>query len=228
MDSRILITRSGGANKIAMPSVHNYKLIFWDFDGVIKESINVKAHAFVKLFEPFGGALAERVREHHLNHGGMSRFDKLPLYLQWAGEEPSQTRVSEFCDRFGQLVLQGVIDSPWVPGVEEYLRFNPHQQIFMLVSATPQDELEQILHTLDLKECFSEVFGAPTRKNDAIRITLSARGLAPHDCLMIGDARTDLEAAEANHVPFMLRRHGTNSDVFSNYMGFSVMDFTAL
>src|SRR3989338_793763 len=228
MDSRIHITRYGGAPKLVMESLYNYKLIFWDFDGVIKESIEVKTQAFVKLFEPFRGELAERVREHHLAHGGMSRFDKLPLYLQWAGEEPTQARVSAFCDQFGQLVLQGVINAPWVPGCETYLRSNSHQQIFILVSATPQDELEQILHTLDLTGCFSEVFGAPIRKNDAIRMTLAARGLAPHDCLMIGDARADLEAAEANQVPFMLRHHETNSDVFAGYTGFSVRDFTAL
>lgn len=202
--------------------------IFWDFDGVIKDSIEVKTQAFVKLFQPFGAEIAERVREHHEAHGGMSRFDKLPLYLQWAGEEPSESRVGEFCDQFSLLVLQDVIDSPWVPGVEIYLRTNPHQQIFVLVSATPQEELEQILHALDLTECFAEVFGAPTRKKDAIRLTLAARKLDPHGCLMIGDARADLEAAEANQVPFMLRRHETNSNVFAGYTGHSAKDFSAL
>lgn len=204
------------------------KLIFWDFDGVIKESIEVKTLAFVKLFEPFGAEVAERVREHHMANGGMSRFDKLPIYLRWAGEEPSQFRVSEYCERFGQLVLQGVIDAPWVPGVESYLRSNPYRQTFVLVSATPQDELEQILHALHLSECFTGVFGAPTRKHDAIRETLAAHRLAANACLMIGDARADIEAAEANQVPFMLRLHKTNAYLFAGYTGPSVKDFSAL
>lgn len=205
------------------------KLIFWDFDGVIKDSIEVKTRAFVKLFEPFGAEVAGRVREHHVANGGMSRFDKLPIYLQWAGEEPSQSRVSECCDQFGRLVLQGVIDAPWVPGVEAYLRSNPHRQTFVLVSATPQDELEQILHALHLMGCFTGIFGAPTRKQDAIRMTLAAHGrLNASACLMIGDARADLEAAEANQVPFMLRRHETNANVFAGYTGPSVKDFSAL
>jgi len=204
------------------------KLIFWDFDGVIKDSIEVKTRVFVKLFQPFGAVVVERVREHHEAHGGMSRFDKLPLYLQWADENPNQLRVNEFCDQFGQLVLQGVIGAPWVPGAENYLRTNLHQQTFVLVSATPQDELEQILHALDLTRCFTGVFGAPTRKQDAIRLTLDARGLDPHDCLMIGDARADLDAAEANQVAFLLRRHETNANVFTGYTGSFIKDFTAL
>lgn len=211
-----------------MPQLSQSKLLFWDFDGVIKDSVEVKTHAFVKLFQTFGNEVAERVREHHEAHGGMSRFDKVPLYLQWAGEEPGLPRVSEFCDQFSQLVLQGVIDAPWVPGVEIYLRTNPHQQTFALVSATPQDELEQILHALDLTRCFADIFGAPTRKKDAICMALAARGLDPCDCLMIGDARADLEAAEANQVPFLLRRHKTNANVFVDYTGPSVKDFTTL
>src|SRR5450759_4058638 len=95
-------------------------LIFWDFDGVIKDSIVVKTQAFVRLFQPFGAGVAERVREHHEANGGMSRFDKVPIYLQWSGEDPNQSRVSEFCVQFGQLVSHGVVEAPWVPGVECY------------------------------------------------------------------------------------------------------------
>ena len=39
--------------------------IFWDFDGVIKESLEVKSNAFFKLFEKFGHDIASKVRNHH-------------------------------------------------------------------------------------------------------------------------------------------------------------------
>ena len=211
-----------------MLQLNHPTLILWDFDGVIKDSVEVKTQAYVKLFQPFGAEVAERVRRHHEAHGGMSRFDKFPLYLQWANQEPSQSRVREYCEQFSQLALQGVIDAPWVAGVETYLRSNPYQQVFVLVSATPQDELEHILRVLDLTRCFSEVYGAPSRKQDAIRMTLSARQLDACNCLMIGDARADLDAAVVNQVPFLLRRHETNYNVFADYTGPSVKDFTAL
>lgn len=205
-----------------------FKLIFWDFDGVIKDSVAVKTKAFVQLFAPYGHEVAEKVRFHHEANGGMSRFDKIPLYLRWAGEEPSELRVNEFCDQFSQLALQGVIEAPWVPGVESCLRNNPNQQIFVLVSATPQDELEQILRALDLKRCFTNIFGAPTGKKEAIRMTLAAHSINPQECIMIGDALADLEAAQANQVHFLLRRHETNSGVFANYIGPSTIDFIEL
>jgi phosphoglycolate phosphatase-like HAD superfamily hydrolase len=185
-------------------------LIFWDFDGVIKDSVDVKTRAFERLFLPFGREIASRVRQHHENHGGVSRFDKIPLYLTWAGEQATAVHVDTFCARFSQSVLQAVIDSPWVPGVREYLLQHCAEQYFVLVTATPQEEIEQILAALDLSRCFREVHGAPTKKSHAIKTVLSQIKFAPAKALMIGDAESDLQAAQANSVPFLLRRTPLN------------------
>lgn len=209
-------------------SIDAYQLVFWDFDGVIKESVDIKTGAFVHLFENWGMEVAAKVRAHHLANGGMSRFDKLPLYLRWAGKEPDTSLVNEFCERFSRLVLRGVINAPWVPGAERLLRFNPYRQNFVLVSATPQEELDLILQALDLTHCFSRVFGAPISKALAIGMSLADFGTKPDDCLMIGDARVDMEAAQANGVPFLLRLHATNTAVFSDYAGMTTRDLTSL
>jgi hypothetical protein len=79
-----------------------------------------------------------------------------------------------------------------------------------------------------LTKCFVDVYGAPTRKQVAIRNTLLARGVDAIDCLMIGDARADLDAAVANQVPFLLRHHSSNTKIFATYTGTSVEDFTKL
>ena len=34
-------------------------VIFWDFDGVIKDSVSVKSDAFVQLFLPFGKQISK-------------------------------------------------------------------------------------------------------------------------------------------------------------------------
>jgi phosphoglycolate phosphatase-like HAD superfamily hydrolase len=81
---------------------------------------------------------------------------------------------------------------------------------------------------LDLTKCFAEVYGAPISKRDAIGRTLLASGLDARDCLMIGDAQADLDAAVASQVPFLLRRHSSNTKVFAAYTGTSVDDFTTL
>lgn len=208
--------------------IDTYTVVFWDFDGVIKDSVDVKTEAFVRLFEEHGSELAEKVRNHHLENGGMSRYDKFPLYARWAGKELTSQKLDEYSKKFSSIALQGVLDSAWVPGVEGYLRKNHHSQTFILVSATPQDELVSILDALNLKDYFKAVFGAPLSKRDAIARVLAAFSVPPNNCLMIGDARADLEAAESNGVSFLLRLHDSNRKVFANYTGASVRDFLDL
>lgn len=203
-----------------------YKLIFWDFDGVIKDSVDVKTRAFVKLFEPFGPTIENRVRNHHETHGGMSRFEKLPLYLDWCGVEPTGQIVNSLSEQFSRMVVDAVINAPWVPGVEELLRRNPYDQQFFLVSATPKEELDQIVAGLELRTCFAEVFGAPVRKKDAISEVLLTSSLSSEASLMIGDSQEDLRAANENRVPFLLRRHPSCASSFQEYQGPSVNDFT--
>lgn len=204
------------------------RAVFWDFDGVIKDSVSVKTDAFVQLFVPFGPRVYESVRSHHLANGGMSRFDKLPLYLEWAGLPSDEAQVADYCDRFSNAVFENVVAAPWVPGVEDYLRQNRYQQRFFLVTATPQEEIESILSAIDLQACFLAVFGAPTRKSEAIRQTISDRGLVKSECVMVGDATADMVAAENNAIPFLLRRHAENVQAFQGYDGPFVEDFSGL
>lgn len=204
------------------------RLVFWDFDGVIKESFAVKTDAFARLFSPFGEVVVRRVCAHHRVNGGMSRFEKIPIYLEWAGQVATEENVADYCQRFSAAVMECVIAAPWVPGVEEILRANPYRQEFVLVTATPQGEIESILKALALRGCFSEVFGAPTKKGEAIRKIVFERRMQPVECLMVGDARADSNAANENGIPFMLRRHADNRDVFRDYGGESVEDFVGL
>ena len=76
-------------------SVENASTIFWDFDGVIKDSVLVKSDAFEELFLPFGSDVAKKIRMHHEDNGGMSRHDKLPIYLNLAGEKNSTNSISK-------------------------------------------------------------------------------------------------------------------------------------
>ena len=202
--------------KFTMPIYDTYELIFWDFDGVIKESVSVKTDAFVDLFRPYGRDVCEQVRQHHLANGGMSRFQKIPTYLKWAGLEASDANVTEFCDKFSRSVKDKVVTSAWVPGVQDFLQINKNKYIFVLVSATPQDELEDICNALNLSEVFFKVFGAPASKSDSIRSSILYHEVDASSCLMIGDAEADMKAAQDNEISFMFRRHQDNRHLSIN------------
>ena len=200
------------------------KIVFWDFDGVIKDSVEVKAFAYQNLFLPFGLDLGARIKKHHENNSGISRFEKIPLYLAWAGESAQVTQVDEYCSRFSILVKRAVIECPWVPGVREYLIEKHNDKFLILITATPQQEIEEILKVLGIDYCFREVYGAPKKKAEAIKEVLSRLNCAPEQSLFIGDSLADMQSAEANLVPFILRATTLNLDIQANFTGLIFMD----
>jgi HAD superfamily hydrolase (TIGR01549 family) len=202
-----------------------YATLFWDFDGVVKESVSVKADAFERLFAPFGAALAAQVRCHHEQHGGMSRTQKLPLYLAWTGCAERADEVSRYAERFSALVRQAVVDCPWVPGAREYLAANCRRQRLVLVTATPQAEIEDILDALSAREWFAEVYGVPTAKAEALQADLARSGCQRDSALMIGDSEADHAAAQAAGVAFLLRRTAFNRPLQRAYAGPQCEDF---
>jgi phosphoglycolate phosphatase-like HAD superfamily hydrolase len=203
-----------------------YKIVFWDFDGVIKESVEVKTKAFQELFCSFGDELIKKITIHHINNGGMSRFKKIPIYLEFAGIKPTDNIIKEYCDLFSVLVEDSVINSNWVPGVHQIICSCKNEgQHFVLVTATPQEEIERILFRLKIINNFSNIFGSPVTKSDAINSSLKLYNVRPKDAIMIGDSIADLEASQNAGTDFLLRRTPENIVSMQNYNGNFIYNF---
>jgi phosphoglycolate phosphatase-like HAD superfamily hydrolase len=207
-------------------NLDKFELIFWDFDGVIKESVSVKTDAFVELFQSYGKDVCNKVKQHHIENGGMSRFNKIPLYLEWSNIAPTNERVDDMCAKFSGIVKNKVINSAWVPGVERFLRSNKGGCIFIMVSATPQDELKDICKSLKLDKFFSKFYGSPTTKSSSIKMSMQDYGVSPEVCLMIGDAQADIDAAKENNISFIFRRHQCNQKLIVDSSIEIIEDFT--
>lgn len=191
-------------------------VVLWDFDGVIKDSVEVKSIAFEKLFESFGSEIAKKVKNHHEQNGGMSRFDKLPIYIEWSGQSPSPVLIKKYSERFSNLVTKEVIDSNWVPGILDYLNNNSLNQKFFLITATPQLEIEYILNSLHLTQFFHKVIGSPTKKDVAIKNILEEFSINPNQSVMVGDSVSDYDASSINSISFILRCTSFNQHLQKN------------
>ena len=107
-----------------MPCNDIYKVIFLDFDGVIKESVISKAEAFQETFKKFNCGNIQRIIDHHNANGGLSRDVKIPLYLMWSDCEPNLKNIKLANELFSHYAVKGVINSKWVNGVEKFLERN--------------------------------------------------------------------------------------------------------
>jgi phosphoglycolate phosphatase-like HAD superfamily hydrolase len=177
------------------------------------------------LFPDAPPGLRAKILVHHAAHGGVSRWEKIPIYMKWAGVEVSSEKIQIYASRFSSLVADGVLKSKWVPGVREYLCRNPHNQRFCLLSATPQEELKQLAQSLELAPFFQAIHGWPKDKAQAIEEELMVSGCLPEQGLMIGDSIVDYHAAIAAQVPFLLKLNNHNEKKFQSQNIVSVPHF---
>lgn len=210
---------------INLAFIERYAVVFWDFDGVIKESLDVKTDCFSELFSVYGEHIQSKIRKHHLSNLGISRSKKIPLYLQMVGLRPGEETVQKYCQKFSELVTQRVVSAKWVDGVEIYLARQHAVQDFVLVTATPQKEIEVILEKLSLSEKFKQVFGAPKTKIDAIGEYIAGTSCNRKSVLLIGDTETDLKAASYFGIDFILRKTPHNRALQKIYKGPQMKDF---
>ena len=184
----------------------NAKVVFWDFDGVIKDSADIKVQAYVDMFADHGTEIQSKVLSRYKVEGGMSRFKLIPLfYRDIVGMSLTDEQLNTKLNLYSEMVVDRVIQSAYIPGVHDYCRYNFKRQKFLLVTNTPKSEIDVILKTLGLEKYFEAVFGAPDLKEEIVRNFLNESDISAKHCVFVGDSEGDFVAARSNAVPFIYR-----------------------
>jgi|TARA_B110000240_G_C13501690_1_gene454129 phosphoglycolate phosphatase-like HAD superfamily hydrolase len=202
------------------------KNIFFDFDGVIAESVSAKTDAFREMYAPYGEVIANEVVEYHINHGGVSRFEKFKYWeKKFFNKDISEDRVDELAKQFSNLVLNKVIVSDEVPGVNAFIKKYSKELNFWIITGTPTSEIEIIVDKRGLINYFLGIHGSPKNKRYWTEYLLKKHHLKREETLFIGDATTDLDAATFSNLHFALRENEENKEIFKNYEGNRFKDF---
>ena len=202
------------------------KTIIFDFDGVLVESVDIKTKAFAKLFKTEGEDIVEKIVDYHLKNAGVSRFEKIKyIYQNMLKRDLSEKTFDNLCQQFSHLVIDEVVNAPYVKGAKEFLDRYSSKYVCFIASATPQDEIEEIIKRRHMMRYFKGVYGSPKKKGDIIREILVAYTLeynampfssvdSPQSFVYIGDAMNDYLAAKENKVVFIARTTNDNCWIF--------------
>jgi phosphoglycolate phosphatase-like HAD superfamily hydrolase len=187
------------------------RVLILDFDGVIIESNQAKTQAFRELFSRFPNH-ADYMMAYHHDNVSKSRFDKFDHLLARLGRDGDAALRAGLSETFSQLVLRRILDVPFVPGAEAFLKTMARLPMY-LASVTPADELGDILEHRNLLHWFQGIYGCPPwTKPEAIVDILSREHAAPADALLIGDSAGDQRAANETGVGFLARDSGLPFD----------------
>lgn len=205
--------------------------IIFDFDGVLVESVDIKTKAFAKLFEAEGAGIVEKVVAYHLENAGVSRFDKFRFFYREFLKKPlTEDMFQKLCSNFSELVMDEVVKAPYVTGAREFLENHAAEYQCFIASATPQEEMEEIIRRRQMQSFFKKVYGSPKKKGDIVREILAFFNsvLSPQSFIYIGDALSDYEAATENGIAFVARVTNDNGTLFENVACIKVNDLANL
>ena len=89
------------------------RAIVFDFDGVLVESVDVKTHAYARLFKEYGKDIVSKVVDYHVKNGGVSRFVKFrTIYSKILKKPLSEDIFKSLCDQFSNIVVDEVVAAP--------------------------------------------------------------------------------------------------------------------
>ncbi|NQU57024.1 MAG: HAD family hydrolase [Rhodospirillales bacterium] len=183
-----------------------YQAIFFDFDGVLVESAEIKCQAFRTLYSEHGETVLERVLAYHLAHEGISRVEKINhCHAEFLGIELSEQELAELAGRYSALVMEAVIACDGVPGALSFLQAYAEKLPIFVVSGTPERELRDIIERRTMAHYFTSTHGSPRHKGPIVMDLLFEHGLMGPDCLFVGDAMTDYQAAAETGLQFIGR-----------------------
>jgi beta-phosphoglucomutase len=196
-----------------------FTTLIFDFDGVIVESIAMKAEAFRKVFS-FAPDHLEEIIEFHLANGGMSRYDKFRyIYQNILHEDLTPEQEERLAGKYAGLIFDAMLTVPFVDGADDLLEKYSRRIPLYVVSATPQGEMREITRRRDLDRFFVRVYGSPMTKAECIREILIETRSEPAEALFVGDAPQDWQAARETGIRFVARIKPGDPDRFAGRAG---------
>jgi len=185
--------------------MRRFEAIVFDFDGVILESVDLKARAFRRLFAAYPDQL-ESIVQLHLRQGGLSRYEKFRrIYADLLHLPLSDEEVARLDTAFAALVAEEMATCRYVPGARAFIERRAGECPLFVASGTPERELQAVVAARGLTPYFTGVYGSPPAKVQLLRTILRQLGASPSAVLFIGDSIPDYDAALETGVEFVGR-----------------------
>lgn len=162
-----------------------YKLIIFDFDGVILDSNNIKKKA---IKESVAGILPlKKINEfvkYFIEFSGIPREKKISIYF-------SDSNSDEILQRYEKILKKRLSKAMLIPGIKEFLIFLKKYKIKKIIlSGGSEKEIKKIVFDKDLISYFDQIHGGPLNKEENLKKICVTKPI-----LMFGDSKIDYNLA---------------------------------
>lgn len=190
------------------------KVYFFDFDGVIVNSNNIKALNFYKIFNIKNLKLKRKIINYHNKNVGVDRNSKIEFFINNFSELAKfKNNKKTLINKFRNLCIKEISSCAEIEGAKNFLNnIKKNKSEIILCSATPELELKQILKKRKIYKLFDIIYGYPSKKSDIISTAVSKRKKTNSlsDFVYFGDSNIDYLAARNNKIDFVRVKSNKN------------------
>lgn len=180
------------------------KIIFWDFDGVILNSNEVRDKGFEIVLKDFPQNQVNLLMQFHKENGGLSRYVKFRYFFESIRKEKcSNKKIETYAKLFSEIMLKELNNKDLlIKDSIDFIKKNKEKYVMHIVSGSDGVELNHLCKTLEISKFFKTINGSPTPKNDLVKNIIAKYNYSNKHCILIGDSINDYNAAIINEMSF--------------------------
>lgn len=188
-----------------MKNLIDKKVILWDFDGVILNSMPIRDKGFEIVLQSYSNDHVNQLLEYHRENGGLSRYVKFRYFHESIlGNDISESEIEVLANRFSEVMREELVNpelliSDSLNFIKKYYNdFTMH-----IVSGSDEKELNYLCQQLKIDHYFHSIKGSPIAKNNLVQNIIEKYDYSPEEMVLIGDSSNDLDAANFNQIDFI-------------------------
>lgn len=216
-------------NSISSTQGADDHLVLFDFDGVLFNTNQAKTEAFRLTLQGYPEQLVEQFINYHLLNGGIGRKAKFEYFLTTILKESYEPeKLDGLLLKFKENCGTCVAGAAPLPGMLEFLTSRlPIDTPKGICSGGDKHEISDLLERYSILDAFNNIWG-----NEESKMSHATERIRPHyeRVLFFGDARYDLDVAEAHNFDFVFVRRYTDwpegAKVVSGLGHKVIVDFT--
>ena len=180
------------------------KNIIFDFDGVIIDSMDVRADGVSEVFANYDKELVDKFIDYYGYNAGLSKFLKIKyFYNKILNKDISDEKIEVYSNKLSKIMKEKLISKEvLIDDSCEFIKNNYEKFNFHIASGSEENELRFLCNKLGIDQYFKSIKGAPLHKNDLVNNIIEENSYKREETIIIGDSINDFEAAEINDIGF--------------------------
>lgn len=207
-------------------NILSYDLYFFDCDGVILDSNNIKTNAFYKTLKKLNSDKIDTFIEFHKENNGISRREKFSYYLNSISRTYNISSLNLFLDEFHNIVLKDLYSCSLINGIIEFISFlKKNKKKSFVISAGLDSELKLVFNKKKINKYFDGIYGSSFSKQDRIGKIYNLH--KTQNGVYFGDSKSDYTVSKDMFLDFIFVKSRSNWHDYKKYnIKNTIIDFS--